>query len=170
MVRLTDLVALERDSIRAFLESVTWPNGGRVLDYGCGRSPYRDLILAAGCEYHGFDRASFPANMSGTDVGPPLELSGWDAILCTQVIQFVPGTAKMLADFRLGLRAGGTLVLTYPGNWPEITEGDLWRFTAEGMALLVTNTGFTVTRNEHRASVTVGGFDLALGYGMVATA
>ncbi len=167
---MSDLVGLDRSAIRAFVESVDWPTKGRVLDYGCGTRPYHDIVEAAGCEYHGFDRASFPANMSRTDVGPPLELSGWDAILCTQVVQFVPGTAKMLTDFRLGLRAGGILVLTYPTNWPEVNAGDLWRFTAEGMALLVTDAGFAVTRNELKVSVTVGDWEFALGYGLVATA
>jgi hypothetical protein len=43
---------LERGSIRAFLESNQDKFGGRVLDFGSGQQPYRDVVIKAGATTH----------------------------------------------------------------------------------------------------------------------
>ena len=56
-----------------------------VLDYGCGGSPYRPLF--GNCTYHRADLSG--GNNLDFEYGPdsklPLELSGYDCILSTQV-------------------------------------------------------------------------------------
>lgn len=163
---------LERDSIRAFVASHVFE--GRVLDYGCGKQPYRDLVERT-AEYVPFDRTHFPANVSGENVGADVETHPtylqphqWDTILCTQIFQYVHDPADLLADFHHLLRNDGTLVLTYPTNWAEVEPEDLHRFTKAGMELMLQGEGFTIERHERRAEVEAAGMVFPLGYGVVA--
>lgn len=164
---LDELTQVENQSIRTFISQCAF--AGAVLDVGCGREPYRTLIEDVGGTYVGYDRARFPANMSGRDLG---ELAGnWDMILCTQVVQFVPNVTGLLAGFRTALSArAGTLVLTWPTNWPEVNDTDLHRFTATGMERLLAQTGFKSWTIVRRACFDCDGIELAYGYGAVAHA
>lgn len=175
---MTDLRELEAASIRAFVGSVAYH--GRVLDYGCGRQPYRDLIVAAGdVDYHGFDSPFLPGSVveraapSRVDwereLWRPLDET-WDAIVCTQVVQYVPNVAELFADLWTALTDGGTLVMTGPTNWPEVEDVDLHRFTRAGIERLARDAQFAIERLEERASVTVGRDRLSLGWGLVAHA
>ena len=193
----------ERASIRAFVQQAADDGylSGRVLDYGCGKQPYRDIVEAAGGEYHGFDLARFQANVSGEDMGaseltmspfwwpiapPILGHRAYDAILCTQVLQYVEDPADLLGDLRwqenhARLEHPFALVLTYPTNWPEVEPEDLHRFTKAGMERLLTEAGFEIVRHERRAEVLMSSkrngprppepLDyIALGYGVIARA
>jgi SAM-dependent methyltransferase len=171
MPEMPDLRSLERDSIRAFVESCSEHLTGRVLDYGCGRQPYRSIIEAAGGEYLPFDRAHFPANLSGEDVGlATWAWAGFDAVLCTQVLQYCHYPTDELMRFRQALRDGGHLVLTYPTNWPEVEEADLHRFTKAGMEHMLDRRGFTVIRHDWRHGFQHEGNSFTCGYGCVAQA
>lgn len=177
----TSVRAAERASIRAFVEGCAEHLGGRVLDYGCGQQPYRGIVEAAGGEYLGFDNKDFPGNVSERDIvdrGPGFERV--NAILCTQVLQYVPlygylapvslTLAGVLDRFESELRHGGHLILTYPTTWAEVEPVDLTRFTRAGMERLLVGAGFTILRHDERAAIVLGGFRLPLGYGVLARA
>lgn len=149
--------------------------GRLVLDYGCGRQPYRDLIEGAGGDYIGWNRARFPGlpPADRVDVGEiddPLAHT-WDVIVCTQVVQYVPHVERLLCDFwrALQLRAG-MLVLTYPTCWDEVEPEDLHRFTRAGVDRLLVGNGFETLEHERRAEVELGGFRFPLGGGVIARA
>lgn len=186
---------IERDSIRAFVQSAADDGylSGRVLDYGCGKQPYRDIVEAAGAEYVGYDHESFPAKVGDFSVDTdPTHSERFDAVLCTQVVQYIPlyrderytpdSSLPVILDrlrsvLRLGTfdqRENGHLVLTYPTNWPEVEPEDLHRFTKAGMERLLTEAGFEVVKHELRAEVLFGferdSVRVALGYGVVARA
>ncbi len=171
------IVKLERDSIEAFVLSCRDAYRGRVLDYGAGLQPYRLIVLdhidLAG-EYVAHDRAAYPANVSVDDLGPPSPLEEpqtWDAILCTQSIQYWPDPYEVLCDMREALREGGHLVLTGPTNWRELEADELWRFTIAGIRYMLVEAGFEVLRLERRAVVEFApGFEMSLGYGCLARA
>lgn len=197
----------ERATIRAFVQKAADEGylSGRVLDYGCGKQPYRDIVEAAGGEYVPYDREDFPANVSQENVGEyarPRTTYGWIddpwagfgarsyqagepwSILCTQVIQYVPDPKELVDEgFHTALYQGGTLVLTYPTNWPEVESEDLHRFTKAGMERLLTEVGFEIVLHEKRGAIWDGAFEVApqkriratgeefvLGYGCVARA
>lgn len=163
---------LERDSIRAFVESCTAHFTGMVLDYGSGLSPYRDVIKRAGGEYVAHDRIGYAANVSHEDVGSDDPLAGrYDAILCTQVLQYVEEPFELLLLFAASLVDGGHLVITGPESWPSIEGDDLFRYTQAGVEKLLRWAGFDVVRIVPRAGVSVApGFDFSLGWGAVARA
>lgn len=162
---------LEAASISNFVGSVEFY--GKVLDYGSGREPYRELVeRGTAVEYVPYDRTDFPATCAEVDVGPdaPLDWNehGWDVILCTQVVQYVPYVEQLFLAFAMVLRPGGMLVLTYPTCWDEVEPADLHRFTRAGMERILNLVGFNVERHERRAEVRQGRFKFALGYGVVA--
>ena len=167
----------ERKSIREFVASAGNLLGRSVLDFGCGKQPYRDLVEAHSGLYVGFDRPEFPASTVSEPVGSlmagsrwPLIDHHWDAILCTQVIQYHPEPQHLLAQFYDSLRNDGALILTWPTNWPEVEGEDLHRFTRAGMERMLKIAGFVIERCERRAQIVWEGEEFALGYGAIAHA
>lgn len=163
----------ERRSIRTFLEANAALLAGRVLDYGCGRQPYRDVVEAAGGDYYGFDRAAFLASTVSEDVGfVPFGGERWDAIVCTQVIQYVPYPSDLLERFEGALGGDadpvGALLLTYPTTWPVVEDADLWRFTPAGIETLLDRAHFDVVSHSVRHTLDFRGFVLPVGGAVVA--
>ncbi len=160
-MNIHDLSQVENESIRDFVQSCAPHLGGRVLDFGCGKQPYRDIIEAEGGEYVGFDRKAFAGNVSGKNIGA---LTGeYDAVVCTQVLAYVQSPGETLMALHTWLRIGGVLILTYPSAWPVIRD-ERWHFTQLGMDWLVTDAGFTVERHELRHSLGFDGFSVPMGY------
>ena len=157
------------DAARDFLK-------GRVLDYGCGKQPYRCVVEHVGGVYFPYDRKEFSGNVSGEDVGvpgktkqfDPLNIQQWDAILCTQIFNFVPYPATLFQKFHWALKPSGILVLTYTTSWEEAEAGDLWRFTRQGINFLLNNAGFEILIHTVRAAVELEDFRFPLGGGVVA--
>jgi SAM-dependent methyltransferase len=116
-----------------------------VLDYGCGGSPYRPLF--GNCTYH-------RADLSGgndldfeydADSKLPLELSGYDCILSTQVLEHVQNPEAYLGECYRLLRPGGHLVLTTHGLFEDhACPYDYWRWTIYGLKRLVEDSGLSV--------------------------
>lgn len=168
-VTIFELDAIEKASIREFLESVEWDERA-VLDYGSGQEPYRELLEEVGCDYWPYDRKQFGGNVSRDDVGAPeLLTEKWDAILSTQVVQYVPSAPTWLNHVHGMLKEGGLLILTYPSTWPVIRD-ELWHFTQLGMEMLLRQAGFEIVRHELRAVIPMDGFEIPIGYGVVARA
>jgi SAM-dependent methyltransferase len=131
---------------------------GRVLDFGAGKQPYRDLVDG---EYIPLEKG---------DTIPALEAT-FDCVMCNQVIQYLRHPGSVLDQFHDWLvLGGGHLVMTYPSNWDEIEADDLWRFTKMGMELMLKRASFEVMVHDRRAEIDLNGFKFPLGYGVVARA
>jgi SAM-dependent methyltransferase len=168
---VSELRELERESLRAFVESCAGYFTGCVLDLGCGMSPYRDVVEAAGGEYVPYDRARFPGNASGGDIGHEILMTDagmFDAVLLTQVLQYTPTPLRLLAGVHQLLHTDGVLVMTTGLTWPEVETTDLCRWTRAGLEWLLFEAMFEMERIESRALVAVGSEQLSLGYGLIA--
>jgi 2-polyprenyl-3-methyl-5-hydroxy-6-metoxy-1,4-benzoquinol methylase len=166
---------IERASIIQFLaDHQHLFNGKRVLDYGCGRQPYRDIMEQAGGDYFGYDRDSY-AGSHGQNVGMEYALrpgeSLWDVIVCTQVLQYVNSPRSLIEDFLAALPSGGVLLMTGPTNWPIVeVPDDKWRFTPSGINKWLYEAGFRTWDTKERAHVTFEGERWCLGWSAKATA
>lgn len=154
---------LERRSIRTFVKKHREYLKGKVLDFGAGTEstcrkaqPYKELVLG---EYIPYEPGDFE-----------LAASQYDAILCTQVLQYVPSPMQTIHLFKRILNSGGHLVLTYPTCWDEVESNDFWRFTKAGMERTLLNAQFVILHHERRAEIELNGFKFPLGYGVVALA
>ena len=169
-----ELSEIEGRTIREFVQRAADDGqlAGAVLDYGCGKQPYREIVESVG-SYHPWDRVQFGGSVCGRNIGTTLTSEGveggWDAILSTQVIQYVHRPEDWLSDIAAMLRPGGYLILTYPGAWPVLRD-HLWSFTQAGMEHLLDDAGLTVVRHEIRAALPFDGFSIPTGYGVVARA
>jgi SAM-dependent methyltransferase len=115
----------------------------RVLDYGCGGSPYR--LLFPGAIYH---RADLPGGADldfeyGADSRLPDSASGYDLVLSTQVLEHVHEPRAYLSEAMRMLSPGGHLLLSTHGTyWDHACPYDYWRWTAHGLRLALEERGF----------------------------
>lgn len=163
---------IERASIEMFLTDCARAGyfTGSVLDYGSGNGTYRSIVEQAGARYVPFDRMDHPASVALTDVGPddPLDGFTWDAIVCTQVLQYVPNPRRLLRDIRRALEPGAPLIITGPTNWPCVEKEDLRRWTREGIVDELGAAGFATVEAKYRAYITHDGEKWPLGWQAVA--
>jgi ubiquinone/menaquinone biosynthesis C-methylase UbiE len=122
---------------------------GRVLDVGCGSSPYRQL-LAADAIYIGVDRRRQPhAALLAVAEALPFADGSFDGVMCTEVIEQTPRPWQMIAELARVLRPGGRLYLTAPFDWHFFDEPhDYFRFTTHGVRALLDDAGFEVVEME----------------------
>lgn len=117
----------------------------RVLDYGCGGSPYRALFKTS--TYHRADLAGGPGLdfEFGDDARLPADLSSYDCILSSQVLEHVPSPLLYLQECYRVLKPEGKLLLSTHGLFEDHDcPGDYWRWTASGLRKLVESVGFRV--------------------------
>ncbi len=132
--------------LRAAIELVRSVPAERILDYGCGGSPYRSLFTAQ--TYHRADLLGSPDIDYG--FGPDSRLAlpdcSYDLVLSTQVLEHVGNVPAYLAEaFRL-VRPGGKLVLTTHGTFCDHgCPHDYFRWTPYGLRDAIANAGFKVT-------------------------
>jgi SAM-dependent methyltransferase len=115
------LVDLQVGTVYAFLKQALPAMQGKVLDVGCGESPYAHL-LTAGASYTGIDilYADQFGMTAKNDImtfdGKALPFSDeyFDHIICTEVIEHVEDPVAFVAELRRVLKSNGTLVATIP--------------------------------------------------------
>lgn len=117
----------------------------KVLDYGCGGSPYRSLFPQS--TYH---RADY-INLDGLDYRiaedaslPEVRDDTYDIVLSTQVLEHVRRPEDYLREARRVLKPGGKLVLTTHGVfYDHACPYDFRRWTADGLSLILDDAGFS---------------------------
>ena len=140
-----------RDNLKSGIESYIDPSPAawRIVDYGCGNMPYRELFKQTqpACAYEGHD---FPDNDLAdrtlrADGGLDLEAGTADVVVSSQVLEHVPDPGFYLQESFRALRKGGKLFLTTHGVWrfhPDPT--DFWRWTSAGLQKQVQEAGFAI--------------------------
>jgi SAM-dependent methyltransferase len=120
---------------------------GRLLEIGCGLSPYRDLFRATATRYVASDidpSASLPEVVcDGARLA--FQSGSFDSVLCTQVLEHVPEPVRVLGEIARVLRPGGTVLLTVPLNsGVHGPPHDYFRFTEFGLRRLCEQAGLAV--------------------------
>jgi SAM-dependent methyltransferase len=125
----------------------------RVLDYGCGGSPYRPLF--GNCVYHRADLSGHDLDYQyGSDSRLPVADGGYDLVLSTQVLEHVEEPVLYLKECHRILKQNGRLLLTTHGTFEDhACPFDYWRWTAFGLQKLIEKNGFKV---ESGVKVTTG--------------
>jgi SAM-dependent methyltransferase len=142
-----DSLYLHLADLRQALDAALPPPGGRILDYGCGGSPYQALFRAS-C-YHRADIPGIP-NLDfifGEDSRLAAQTGDYDCVLSTQVLEHVKEVGTYLRECRRVLRSTGRLILTTHGTFPDHgCPHDFWRWTADGLRAELEGAGFKVER------------------------
>jgi SAM-dependent methyltransferase len=94
---------------------------GKLLDIGCGNSPFRHLLDPAISEYQGIDveeAASFgyrnPDTIYYDGKVIPFADESFDALLCTEVLEHVFDPTQLIREMHRVLRPEGFAVVTIP--------------------------------------------------------
>ena len=126
---------------------------GEIIDIGCGRKPYRDLIVAS--NYVGLDIDSdVTRSLAAADVfydgrHIPFPDSSFDGALCSQVFEHVFWPQSFVAEIHRVLKPGGRLVLTVPFVWDEHEQpNDFARYSSFGLQSVLREAGFEIVSNE----------------------
>lgn len=104
---------------------------GRVLDVGCGRRPYQPLLQAAK-EVIGIDtvKNSLADVRVAAEASWPFAQSSFDAVLMTQVMEYVEDAGALMTEIHRVLKPGGWVVISFPFLYNEHGAGDRMRLTA----------------------------------------
>jgi SAM-dependent methyltransferase len=137
-------------SLEAMAGDLHVPPDGRVVDYGCGKAPYRAWFPPT----TDFVAADLPGNPDATlEIAPdgtlPLPDASADAVLSTQVLEHLADPQLYLRECFRVLRPGGRMLLSTHGTmyWHPHPV-DLWRWTNEGLRRVVEDAGFRIVRFE----------------------
>jgi SAM-dependent methyltransferase len=124
---------------------------GRVLDFGCGRKPYRPCFTAAtgyvGVDLarSGHDHASSLVDVFYDGRTVPFADGAFDAVFCSEVLEHVFEPDATLAELHRVLKDGGAMLITVPFCWNEHEAPyDFGRYASFGLIDLLTRHGFEV--------------------------
>ena len=144
---------LARRGLMTHLKPLLEKLEGEVLDVGCGRKPYENLVRAT--HYVGLDfdspvtRELATADIFYDGVEFPIESSRFDGVLCTQVLEHVFTPSGFLAEVFRVMKPGGVLVLTVPFVWDEHEQPhDFGRYSSFGLKAFLEEHGFEIVTQQ----------------------
>lgn len=121
LFRLRLLGDLQTNTIHRDLRRELAGFSGKLLDVGCGNSPFRHLLDPATTQYQGVDVAAAedfgyrnPDTVYYDGHVLPFSDASFDAVLCTEVLEHIPDPAETLREIHRVLKPGGKLLLTIP--------------------------------------------------------
>jgi SAM-dependent methyltransferase len=141
----SDELYLHLADLREGLKQVETSSNLKILDYGCGGSPYRSLFPNA--TYHRADYISLEGldfQISEDASLPAVQDCTYDMLLSTQVLEHVRKPEKYLSEAIRVLKPGGALVLSTHGVfYDHACPYDFRRWTADGLDLILREEGFS---------------------------
>jgi ubiquinone/menaquinone biosynthesis C-methylase UbiE len=115
---------------------------GKILDVGCGDSPYRHLLVPNITQYVGMDIVSaknFDYNddnvvhFNGEDI--PFDDETFDAFICTEVLEHVNNFTHLISEMYRVLKQGGRGIITVPWSARyHYIPYDFFRFTPSSLS------------------------------------
>jgi len=144
--------------------------GELILDAGCGSKPYEGYFQSN--KYIGMDfriaNPESPPEVVADIRYLPLKDSSVDAILCIEVLEYIPEPEPVFKEFFRVLNPGGKLFIAVPQS-AEVSEGreheeasypyDYFRFARCGISYLLKKVGFEEIFTEPR-----GGYFWYIGH------
>lgn len=138
---------------RGLYKGVLSNNGylkGRLLDFGCGSKPYKELFDVK--EYIGLDieESGHSHQHEGIDVyyeGSviPFQDDNFDSIFSSEVFEHIFNLEEILAELHRVLKPGGHMLITLPFVWEEHEiPYDFARYTSFGIEHLLKKNGFEI--------------------------
>jgi SAM-dependent methyltransferase len=154
---------LRSDILRA-LKAQLHNFSGTFLDVGCGRMPYKSLIIARpsrveryiGADLEGYPRGNPDLKFNGSEL--PLATASIDSAMATEVLEHCAEPEKLLSEISRVLKPGGFFFCTVPFLWPlHEVPNDHYRYTPCALRRLLLEAKFSgVQLKAH------GGWDASL--------
>ena len=114
--------------------------GGRILDVGCGDSPYRSFLPSDGVYVRLDSSPERHPDIVADARNMPIDSCSFDCVLCNQVIDFVGDPRGMIEECCRALKPGGRFIVSTPLLWPcENHARDRYRYTVWAMEELLSS-------------------------------
>ncbi len=156
-----------RSGILKFLTANLNVLEGNLLDVGCGKKPYKSIILINKkiTQYTGLDiqdaldYGGEKPELIWQNNTIPATNNTFDSGFATEVFEHVHNISEELNEIYRVLKPGAHFLATVPFLWPlHETPHDHFRYTPYALQKLMTNAGFTVIKTEG-----IGGWNAAMG-------
>ncbi len=127
---------------------------GRLVDIGCGKKPYAEMVRGLVDEHIGVDQSESmhgtdQVDLLGTAYAIPAPDASFDSALCTAVLEHLEEPEAAIRECFRVLRPGGTAVYTVPFIWHLHEEPrDFFRYSKYGLKYLFEKAGFEITEIE----------------------
>ena len=131
---------------------------GKVLDIGCGQSPYRFLLNEMQTNYFGIDIVDAEKfDYDNSDITPfngkdiPFEANTFDAILCTEVLEHVEHYQTLVNEMYRVMKPGAVGIVTIPWSARyHYIPWDYFRYTPSALKSIFTS--FSEAKITHRGT------------------
>ncbi len=131
---------------------------GKVLDVGCGQSPYRFLLNEERTSYFGIDIVDADKfDYSNKDITPfngediPFENEFFDGVICTEVLEHVPKYQKMADEIHRVMKSDATGIITIPWSARyHYIPWDYFRYTPSSLKSIFSK--FSEVEIKHRGT------------------
>lgn len=125
---------------------------GRLLDFGCGRKPYRSLFavdeyIGVDIETSGHNQADISADVYYDGHHLPFDEKSFDSIFASEVFEHLFNLDEILDELHRVLKDDGQMLVTIPfaGNEHEIPY-DFGRYTSYGIKAVLEKHGFEIVK------------------------
>jgi SAM-dependent methyltransferase len=125
---------------------------GNLLDFGCGRKPYKDLFSVNSYTGVDLEKTGHDHRLSLVDVyydgkTLPFENDRFDSLFCSEVLEHVFNPNEILKEMSRVLKNGAPALITTPFCWNEHeVPFDYARYSIFGMKHLLEKNGFRVKK------------------------
>jgi len=142
------------------LEKLVFP-GAKVLDYGCGNSPYREVILERQGDYFGIDIKKTEHGSLFDGIKAPFNDESFDLVVLAEVLPVSPDGKCLIRECQRLLKQNGMLIVStsfiYPmtgaeGVFQDGFRFDYVRYTEAGLSQLLKD-GFREVSTEHLGGI-----------------
>lgn len=133
-----------REGIKRILNPLRFENCS-IVDWGCGAKPIKNYVtFGQGVEYFTTDiRDDIGADHAGDICGTELGRE-FDFAFCMEVLEHTESPLCALQTIFKHLKLGGKLYVSVPFLFEKHSDKDYWRYTDDGLELLLEKAGFEV--------------------------
>lgn len=143
-----------RKSLLVNIQKVAGNFSGRLMDFGCGSKPYKNLFDVK--EYIGVDFENEGHSHANEDIDVfydgrtlPFEDQYFDSVLCSEVIEHVFELQVTLNEINRVMKPGGNILITCPFVWNEHeVPFDYARYSRFALKSILSKSGFEITHFE----------------------
>ena len=131
---------------------------GRLLDFGCGRKPYKALFnvveyIGTDIEVSGHDHTNEEIDVYYDGKTLPFADESFDSIFSSEVFEHLFNLPKILDELHRVLKPGGYMLVTLPFVWDEHEiPYDYARYTSFGIKHLLEEHGFSIVEEQKTTS------------------
>jgi SAM-dependent methyltransferase len=128
--------------------------GGTLLDFGCGRKPYRNLFTVD--QYIGVDIEQSGHSHENSEVDVyydgktiPFPDSHFDSVFCSEVFEHVFELDRIISELNRVVKKNGKMLITVPFVWNDHeVPYDYGRYSTFGISYLLEKHGFKIIEIE----------------------